>query len=851
MANKTYTTTFALGGQLNSTFSKAFGQAQKEVAQLENKVNGAKIGKQFDVATKSIVSFRARLGDVVKVAGAAAAAIGGIQAIGGSLNKAMDFEAQIDAVASLDSSIRKGTQGYQDMQKLALKLGASTSYSALEAAQGMEELVKAGMPIQTMLNGGAEAALNLAAGGGVEVAEAAEVMAVAMNSFKKDGMSAAQAADILAGTANAAATGVNDLRFGIAAVGAVASGSGLTFKDTASAIGLFTNNGMQASDAGTSLKTMLMNLQPSTDAAYNAFDKLGLLTMDAAKASQFLAKQGIKPANMSVDEVTKSLAAYLAKMDGAKTVTGKYFDKAKDMAQANGWLYSSFYDANGQMKDMGQIAGLLRDKLSGLNTMQRQDVLKTMFGSDAIRAGNILFEEGAEGIQKFQAAMANTTALQAAKARMDNAKGAVEQFKGAMETLQISVLMPLMPTIKKVALATADFTGRLTEALDSDEVKQFGKQTRTVFGIVKKVIITGYQAALPAAQNIMSKLSGLFDTWLAAARPLIPSIRSIIGSVVSAIQQVIPVAIRLGATFGNAIGKILQVLIPVAGYISGTLWPIIAQIFQFLSTQAFPRLMSVINSLIPRVTEIGNKVIAAFQAIWGFVKPMLDGLVADFQLVWPIIKSVVLNAVDSIGGVLHGLMTSLGGVIDFITGVFSGNWSQAWQGIKDVFSGIFDGFAAILTFPINVAIDGINAAIRGINKVDIKVPDWVPKIGGQSFGFNIPEIGHIATYARGGFANQASIFGEAGLEVAIPIDGSERSRSLYETTGRLLGASGSTTNNTSSSDTFVYRPTIIIQGGADKGTVDRAVQAGNDDFEKRMDAWQQRRKRVSMAWQPT
>lgn len=790
MANKTYTTTFALGGQLNPTFSKTFGRAQQQVEKLDATVKNAKMGKQFNAASNSVLSFRSSLGGIARVAGAAAIAIGGISAVASGLGKAMDFEAQVDAVASLDSSLKKGTKGYADMQKLALKLGASTSYSAMEAAKGMEELVKAGMPVQTMLNGGAEAALNLAAGGGVEVSEAAEVMAVALNTFKKDGMQAADAANILAGTANAAATGVVELRYGIAAVGTVAAGMGLDFRDTASAIGLFTNNGMQAADAGTSLKSMLMNLQPSTKAQRQEFLKLGLITKGGANA---------------------------------------------------------FFDANGQIKDMASIAGILQKSMKNLTSQQRAATLEIMFGSDAIRAGNILFEEGAKGVQNFQATMGNTTALEAAKARMDNAKGAVEQFKGAMETLQISILMPLMPTIKKVALAAADFGGRLTEALDSDAAKTFGKQTRSVFGIVKKAIITAYQAVLPVAKSIMGNLSGLFDTWIASAKPLIPSIRSVIMSVISIIRQVIPVVLRIGSTLGPIASKIMQVLIPIVGYISGKVWPIIAQIFQFLATQVFPKITAMIIALLPRISAIGDKMVAAFQAIWSFVKPIIDGLVAAFQFAFPFIKSIVLNTVDTIGGVIRGLMTVFGGVLDFITGVFSGNWSKAWHGILDIFSGIFSTAGSILAYPINVAIDAINTAIRGINKVNIDVPDWVPGIGGESFGINIPEIPKIATYARGGFAKDPSIFGEAGLEVAIPIDGSERSRSLYEATGRLLGSGGGTTNNTSSSDTFVYHQTININGSADKATVEQAVKSGQADFEKQMTAWQQRRKRVSMA----
>src|SRR5690606_41788047 len=83
-----------------------------------------------------------------------------------------------------------------------------------------------------------------------------------------------------------------------------------------------------------------------------------------------------------------------------------------------------------------------------------------------------------------------------------------------------------------------------------------------------------------------------------------------------------------------------------------------------------------------------------------------------------------------------------------------------WQGIVDIFSGVFNGIVAIAKAPINAIITGINAFIRGLNK--IKIPDWVPGVGGK--GINIPTIPHLAT---GGtiFGSGIAIVGEAGPEL--------------------------------------------------------------------------------------
>ena len=92
--------------------------------------------------------------------------------------------------------------------------------------------------------------------------------------------------------------------------------------------------------------------------------------------------------------------------------------------------------------------------------------------------------------------------------------------------------------------------------------------------------------------------------------------------------------------------------------------------------------------------------------------------------------------VETLQGGIESVKKVLNGIIQFITGVFTGDWGQAWEGIKSVFSGIVEGIAGIFKSPINTIIDGINSFIRGVNK--IKIPDWVPLVGGK--GFNISTI---------------------------------------------------------------------------------------------------------------
>ena len=347
--------------------------------------------------------------------GIGTATLGAGALVGGSLNKAMDFEAQLSSIKALT-----GATGEEmaRLKALSLKLGADTKYSALEAAQGFEELLKAGMSVDQVFNGGAEAALNLATAGGLGLAEAAEIMSTAMNAFKADGLSAAEAANILAGTANASATGVSELKFSLAAVSAVASGVGMSFQDVNAALGVFANNGLKGSDAGTSLKTMLMNLIPDSKKAIAEFGRLGLLT-----------EQGT----------------------------------------------SAFFDQEGRLKSLTDIADLMRKSMSGMTDEQRLLSMQTMFGSDAIRAANILYKEGADGIKKFTDEMKKVTALDVAKEKMANAKGAIEQLSGSFETLQIRAMTPFLPLVSRIANGIGDTLDGATDAVVTRAEELAGK----------------------------------------------------------------------------------------------------------------------------------------------------------------------------------------------------------------------------------------------------------------------------------------------------------------------------------------------------------------------------------------
>ncbi|WP_045509329.1 phage tail tape measure protein [Bacillus amyloliquefaciens] len=442
--------------ELSARMNEATAQLRETQAQLratntqiEQQANAwHRMGTQAQESGENLRTVGGKLqsigSEIATSFGAATLAVGG--ALGLATKKSMDFEQQMSNVKSVMNP--EEANKYSDaLTNLAVKLGADTKYSALEAAQGMEELVKAGVSTQDIINGGLSGALSLATAGGLELADAAEIASTALNAFKDDNLSVAQAADILAGAANSSATDVQEMKYGLSMTSAVAAGMGLTFKDTATALAVFAQNGLKGSDAGTSLKTMLSRLVPMTKAQYESMSDLGLVTLDTTEAYKRMAEKGFKPATKDLGDIYDALNKYVAKTSGAKEGTDK-FSKAFDKATRNlGIMDNKFFDANGNIRSMTEISGELSKALDGMSAKDKQEALYNIFGSDAIRGALILGKEGSKGFTAMAKAMDKIKAADVAAERMNNLKGRIEELSGAFETAQINIGKALTPVV--------------------------------------------------------------------------------------------------------------------------------------------------------------------------------------------------------------------------------------------------------------------------------------------------------------------------------------------------------------------------------------------------------------------
>jgi len=467
-------------------------------------------------------------------------------------------------------------------------------------------------------------------------------------------------------------------------------------------------------------------------------------------------------------------------------------------------------------------------------------------------------------------------AMTSAKSQFDMTKDTMDEigkvkyntigqaFGGIGRTLQTELLLPiskeLLPIFSNLSAKMADWVPKITAGFKSvgGAVKEAAKNIKWLFenGIdgemegVAGNYMDYFGVDKKTQGDIIESMKGTFDRMARLKDGLIkswqiirPEVAKVFGYIAKIGQTVLPVIFQIGGVVQQTAVKVLSFLTPIVTYLMSNLWPVLSKVFSFIAQGVLPQIAGIVTALLPKITEIVSKVIQAVGAIYSNVKPILDLIFAAFNFIWPAIKVVVTNAIDAIGGVLSGLMKSLGGIIDFITGVFSGDWGKAWGGIKDTFAGIFEGLGAILVFPINVAIDAINAAIKNINKISFDWPDWVPKFGGEHFGLDIPGLNHVGGYAKGGYVDSPELawVGEGrSPEWIIPENNSARSQGLLQAANRSMGG-----GNTNTIGDFIYNPVYQFNAPADQEAVRQMDQRHQQEFSKQFADFKRQAMRVS------
>lgn len=345
-----------------------------------------------------------------------------------------------------------------------------------------------------------------------------------------------------------------------------------------------------------------------------------------------------------------------------------------------------------------------------------------------------------------------------------------------------------------------------------------------------------------------------------------------------------------GTGFDNIVSigqSVIGVFQQIVNFGTQTVKPMFEQVFGWVSTTLLPGLLNAFNAIAPQigplVTNIGTAVMNvatlignAIQTILPVIESIVMVLVNVVATVAPPIIAAVSQIFANISNVVMSLQGVFDGLIQFITGAFTGNWASAWEGVKSIFGNAFSALVELCKVPINAVIGVINGAIRGINSIvggGVTIPDWLPG-GGGTFSLHLNEIPMLA---KGGFTDGVSIAGEAGTEAVISFDPSVRSANIanWQKAGQMLGvdpvqaasvagAGSLTTDRVEVADigggspapggttavgggSFTFAPNITIQGNADYNVMMTAMTDAKDQFEQWFNEMMRKQQRTAYA----
>ncbi|MBA4542885.1 phage tail tape measure protein [Thermoactinomyces daqus] len=684
--------------QLQASMVKAQASVQAAGAAIEK--SGNDMGKSFEKAGTSFEKAGRKIQDQGFAVGAALGTAGTVigAALGFSIKKAADFEAEIDKVGAIAGA---SSSDMQRLRQAALDLGASTSKSASEVAQGMQQMAAAGYSTNQII-AAMPGVIAAAEASGEDMATVTDVVTAALNGFGLKASEASHVADVLAQSANQSAADINDLGYAFKYAAPVAKQLGFSLEWLSAAVGVMTDAGLKGEQAGTTLRMALARLVDPPKEAAKAIEAMGI--------SLTTANGKIKPTPQLLNEVMTKL--------------------------------------RGMGKEQRTAAA---STIFGTEAMSGMLVLLNKSPS--------AFNKLVAGLEKSDGAAART-----AKQMKENLKGSIEQLGGAVETLQISIGDALSPAINVIAQALtklANWFNNLSQPMKSflaisaaivsillivgsvialavaglgAMAAAFGVAIGTVaatIGIIAGVVaaIIAIGAAIVYAYNHFSGFRKFVNqTWeaikagfsklVAYLQPAIKEVTSFFmeqwGIVTQWVHEILP---NLKEAFSNILNGIIALVSPFAKTVMAyfkwafpamiitvkTTWNIIKTV---IST-AITIIINIINIFAGVFTgnwkQVWNAVVEITQTLWNSLVQILtalwNGLIAVLKVLWAPIGEFFSNLWN---GIVETTTSIWNSIVSFFTGIWNSivTFAQTiWNNLVSFIVGIWN---SILTFASTV-----------------------------------------------------------------------------------------------------------------------------------------------------
>lgn len=313
-----------------------------------------------------------------------------------------------------------------------------------------------------------------------------------------------------------------------------------------------------------------------------------------------------------------------------------------------------------------------------------------------------------------------------AGADMNDTFTKLQKSVGSLKNGLGSALIPVVQKVADIIINNMPTIQRLIEGL----MPIIASAAELLLPMLAELV----EALLPVIVNLMGQLMPVFS---------------------KLVEAILPVIVKLIETLLPPVLEIIDAILPVLIDLLDAMMPILDVLLEVIA-ELFPIVMTLLNPLIQLIKEILPPLINLFKQLSG---PVLGVAMEVFKQFADLIRGAINSALESVGPLIENIKGYLEGVIDFVTGIFTGDWEKAWNGVVKIFSNVFEGIINYFKIPMNYIIGAINTVFEKLGS--LKIPDWVPGIGGTTF--TLPQIPLLA---KGGDITEGGrvLVGEAGPE---------------------------------------------------------------------------------------
>lgn len=762
---------------------------------------------------------------------AATAAVGAFAAA--SVKTGMEFDSAMSQVAA---TMGKTTDEIQELRDFAQEMGATTAFSATQAAEALNYMALAGYDADTSM-AMLPNVLNLAAAGAIDLASASDMITDAQSALGLTLEQTNAMVDQMAAASSKSNTSVAQLGEAILTVGGTAQYMAGGTQELNTVLGVLADNGIKGSEGGTHLRNMLLKLSAPTADATKLLNNLGVQVFDAQgnmrSFTEIFPELNAAMSSLTDQERLDAMATLFNSRDiaSATALLGTTTERWEELGAAIG-------DSTGAAEQMAQtqldnLAGditLFKSALEGAQIALSDQLTPSLrefvqFGSGALSELTEAFQEdGLTGAMDalggilsdglniivgqapgfLDAGMELLGAL--GQGLLDNLP-AITSSALTIATMLADGIIEAAPflvqggaqLILQLALGIAEAIPELLPSVLSAVFEIANTLTSpdtltAMVGAALAIIIAlgdGLIAAIPdlieatpvIVENLVTALEEAAPMLADAGVHLLGSLVSNLPAIIMAVIKAVPAIISalLGAFFGSDFVDGLtgffsgaweraSETVPALGAMVGGIQTVLENIIGFVQnvftgnwSAAWQNVLGILQGIFTTIASVAT---LPMQLLLAGVQNGLNAIGAFLQEKVPFLGAIFTGWASSISAAIDNIKAVFSSIIEFINNIFAGNWSAAWQNIQDIFGNLFGGIVNLAKAPINGVISAINFVLEKINGISVTIPDWVPGVGGQTLGFNLPTIPQLA---EGGIVTGPTILeaGEAGEDEAI------------------------------------------------------------------------------------